>query len=744
MMRMHHKWGLTILLFTAVLVIPKAELTATDFSIIWSDTDKDGISDRLDNCPSTYNPYQDDSDGDGIGDVCDDDDCECENERQLIYVCQEGWTKRVYCSALAEPNTTCGPCEDKEPVCATCDEDERGNITLCVINSTNLRTIRGRCDDLTRYFSSDGSLEDGVECGPCTCAMIGDVDSDGDGRCDSLDECPDNPLKTEAGMCGCDAYDSDGDWVCDEDDICPGGSDKVDTDGDGVPDFCDVCEGFDDNMDSDNDGIPDGCDICPDSNTGDSDGDGVCDDIDICPGGDDNVDNNGDGIPDACESNKCFTSGDSEFEYIQDVKINDYFNLTNDNGGYAEFSDPSLMFFRGDSIRLWVTPGFIDRVAELSHAIFVDWNGDGDFDDAQERIHDFRGLRENGINIEIPSFAVEGPICVRFIVAYGRIDNACDPCIDGEVEDYTIIIKGRSCDQTEESFEYALDQGIQGLDGGWGWTGAWRAMISGNPTARILQNSLSAGGLSTLGQKLGVLTPSGSSYRIFREFTLDNEDIWMSFTYLRRGGYGSMELELGENDERLAIDQNGVMSLGGVAGPKILEEAPSLIVLHISQRDGADIARVWLNPPGEAGLNASPDLEAAVSYDQDIRFMIFNFFGMDTSMDTDHYIDEIRMACTSDRVLADIGGQNPTQVELAIEIAPNPISVGRNVGVILSNATFFQGTLNLYDMAGNMVLTQPAVAGTNVISTSGFQPGIYALEIVTDSGVATAQLVIQS
>jgi putative hemolysin len=38
------------------------------------DGDSDGIADAIDNCPSDYNPAQTDTDGDGLGDVCDDDD----------------------------------------------------------------------------------------------------------------------------------------------------------------------------------------------------------------------------------------------------------------------------------------------------------------------------------------------------------------------------------------------------------------------------------------------------------------------------------------------------------------------------------------------------------------------------------------------------------------------------------------------------------------------------------------------
>ncbi len=40
-----------------------------------SDADKDGVYDHLDNCPDTHNPDQADCNDNGIGDVCDEEDC---------------------------------------------------------------------------------------------------------------------------------------------------------------------------------------------------------------------------------------------------------------------------------------------------------------------------------------------------------------------------------------------------------------------------------------------------------------------------------------------------------------------------------------------------------------------------------------------------------------------------------------------------------------------------------------------
>jgi len=38
-----------------------------------ADGDSDGVADGVDNCPDVPNPFQNDTDGDGLGDLCDAD-----------------------------------------------------------------------------------------------------------------------------------------------------------------------------------------------------------------------------------------------------------------------------------------------------------------------------------------------------------------------------------------------------------------------------------------------------------------------------------------------------------------------------------------------------------------------------------------------------------------------------------------------------------------------------------------------
>lgn len=125
-----------------------------------------------------------------------------------------------------------------------------------------------------------------VNAGVCGCGEI-DEDEDGDGLLDCEDDCPTDPGKAGAGLCGCGVadIDSDGDRTVNCQDGCPDDPDKLE------PGLCGC--GANDAALADGGTCEDLCPEDPDKTWGgtcgcgvpdtDADGDGTADCVDACP-----------------------------------------------------------------------------------------------------------------------------------------------------------------------------------------------------------------------------------------------------------------------------------------------------------------------------------------------------------------------------------------------------------------------------------------------------------------------------
>ncbi len=143
--------------------------------------------------------------------------------------------------------------------------------------------------------------------------------------------------------------------------------------------------------------------------------------------------------------NYCISQGNnSNLEYINQVQLGDINNVSGNNGGYADFTNLTTVLIAGTTNQITITPYLSSPSRKEAYRVWIDYNQDGDFNDAGELVYSVNKTNATSVsgNFVVPVNAVYGPTRMRVSMKYNSNSTSCEIFANGEVEDYTVLISG--------------------------------------------------------------------------------------------------------------------------------------------------------------------------------------------------------------------------------------------------------------------------------------------------------------
>ena len=141
------------------------------------------------------------------------------------------------------------------------------------------------------------------------------------------------------------------------------------------------------------------------------------------------------------------SSSSTADERIKRVQIGSIDNPSTSLAGYEDFSYLSTEVKKESTYPITITPEWTSTTYSEAYAVFVDWNNDGDFVDANETAFTKAGSTTNPVvgNITVPStYSYTGPVRMRVIMRFSTTPTtACGTIAYGQIEDYTLEVKDK-------------------------------------------------------------------------------------------------------------------------------------------------------------------------------------------------------------------------------------------------------------------------------------------------------------
>lgn len=151
----------------------------------------------------------------------------------------------------------------------------------------------------------------------------------------------------------------------------------------------------------------------------------------------------------------CTSKGNSVAdEYIGKVQLGTINNVSTGGTGYSDFTSISTSLTKGTAYTITITPTWTGSAYSEGYAVWIDYNGDGDFADTGELVWSKTASTTTPVTgtFTPPTTAITGSTRIRVSMKYNAVPTSCEAFGYGEVEDYTVNLTTGSGGTTPASY----------------------------------------------------------------------------------------------------------------------------------------------------------------------------------------------------------------------------------------------------------------------------------------------------
>ncbi|MEM8906338.1 MAG: GEVED domain-containing protein, partial [Bacteroidota bacterium] len=233
--------------------------------------------------------------------------------------------------------------------------------------------------------------------------------------------------------------------------------------------------------------------------------------------------------------NYCTRSAEQPWiEWIANVQFGDI-DHTTFKTPYGDYTDISTTLGLGAELPIRLTPAFSWPVFDEHWRVWIDWNQDGDFLDANETVVEANDEGVIHTLAQVPVDAMLGKTRMRVAMQRDAYAEPCASFLFGEVEDYTVEIIDAG---VILNFNCPTDINSTALPGANGATINWASPVASSncPTGNVLIEQLS-------GLESGSVFPIGSTVITYQATGDCGQTATCSFTVtVLDGGMASLSL----------------------------------------------------------------------------------------------------------------------------------------------------------------------------------------------------------